>query len=54
MLDRIKEVLELGDEMASAATSFTSQQGYDQFIRARYKFRSAVKCLCDSYQETKD
>jgi hypothetical protein len=43
---QISKILSLGDELASAATSFTSQQGYDQFIRARDNFHTAVISIC--------
>jgi hypothetical protein len=49
--NQINRILELADDMASAAASFNSQQGYDQFIRARDSFRKAAKGVCSSCQK---
>lgn len=46
--NEITRILNLADDMASASASFNSQQGYDQFIRARNNFRKATKGLCDN------
>ena len=40
------QIVSLADEMASAAASFNSQQGYEQFIRARAALQEAVLSAC--------
>lgn len=42
----VAKLMDIADEMASAAASFNSQQGYDNFIRARSRFESSVKYIC--------
>lgn len=43
--EKSNKILKLADEMASAAASFNSQQGYDQFIQARDSLREAARKL---------
>lgn len=43
---QIDLVLELADEMASAAAAFNSQQGYDNFIRSRSTLRKTARNIC--------
>jgi hypothetical protein len=39
------DIIQLADNMASAASNFNQQQGYDTFIGAREQFCETVKQL---------
>jgi hypothetical protein len=48
--DAEKELLHLADDMASAASTFNSAQGYDLFVGSRESFKETLhKILLDAY-----
>jgi len=48
--DAEKELLHLADDMASAATTFNTAQGYDLFVYSRESFKETLhKILLNAY-----